>query len=250
MTGAQDPRSLAGMGVVVAGSSGKVGSHLVHGLAVRGARVVALGRSAERLAARLEEAWRDVAARVVVEAADLATDVGMAQAAAAAETHLGAIDAVVDAVGRFHPGSLIADPWEVWERAYEDNLAVHLRLVRAFVPRLAKRRRGDATARPCLTFIQGLAGETPNPPGGAMAVTGAAESMLARVMTREAGAQGVRVNGVVLGPVATHGALAEGHPERITGEDVADVVAYLVSPAAVATHGSFVLLRERACLVE
>jgi len=248
MTDAKDPRSLTGMGVVVVGSTGKVGSHLVHGLAVRGARVMALGRSAERLSARLADTWHDVATRVEIEAADLSSDAGMIQAAKAAEARLGAIDAVVDAVGRFHPGSLVSDPWDVWERAYEDNLAVHLRLVRALVPRLAARRREDPTARPCLTFIQGLAGETPNPAGGAMAVTGAAEAMLTRVMVREAGAQGVRVNGVVLGPVATHAALAEGHPERVTGEDVADVVAYLVSPAAVATHGSFVLLKERACL--
>jgi NAD(P)-dependent dehydrogenase (short-subunit alcohol dehydrogenase family) len=240
---------LDGLRIVVVGSTGKIGGHLVRGLLERGAFVCALGRSDERLDELVQSAvaGRD---RLVPMRSDLSTPKG---AEAARNAVRGVFkghppDAVVDAVGRFTAGSLLTGEEGVWETALEDNLNVHIRLARAFLPLLLERRGEDPSRWPPVTFtlVMGLAGETPNPAAGAMAVTGAAEAMLARVLAREAGPLGVSVNGVVLGPVATDEALASAHPERTRGMDVAAMVAYLVSPGGRSLHGSFVRLLERA----
>lgn len=243
---------LNGRHVAVAGSTGKIGGHIARGLVAAGAVVAALGRSESGLQRLLEtvEAGRD---RLLPVAADLSTPEGAQGAAAAAAAAIGPIDGVVDAVGRFTMGSLLTDPLSVWETALEDNLTVHIRLCRAFVPLLlaqAQVEASDAQAdfAPTLTLVMGLAGETPNPAAGGMAVTGAAEAMLARVLVREVGPRGVCVNGVVLGPIATSQALAQGHPERVRGEDVAAGVVRLLAPGSRALHGSFVLLKERAAV--
>lgn len=242
--------TLAGRRIVVAGSTGKIGGYVVRGLLHCGAQVVALGRDRERLEALSTGASAGPEQLTVIEA-DLRSESGAADTAAAVRQTLGGADGVVNAIGRFTMGSPVSGPTSVWETALEDNLTVHVRLARAFVPLLLERAgsagpaKSDPVLAPTFTFVMGLAGETPNPATGAMAVTGAAEAMLARVLVRELGPQGVRVNGVVLGPVATSPAVAEAHPERVQGGDVAAMVAHLQSGEATALHGSFVLLRER-----
>ena len=120
-------RDLAGARVAVVGATGALGSLLVSDLGSRGARVLAVGRDAERLAAL------DAPARVV---ADLGDARAGDHVAAAAREQLGGLDGLVNAAGVVAFGPLVDTPDEVLEELFLTNVVGPLFLLRRVLPLL------------------------------------------------------------------------------------------------------------------
>jgi cyclic-di-GMP-binding biofilm dispersal mediator protein len=120
-------RELAGARIAVVGATGALGSLVAAELERRGARLLVVGRDAERLA--------ELGTGVPV-VADLG-DAGAGDAVAtAAREHLGGLDGLVNAAGVVAFGSLAETPDEVVEELFLTNVVGPLFLLRRVLPLL------------------------------------------------------------------------------------------------------------------
>jgi short-subunit dehydrogenase len=131
---------LAGAVCLVTGASAGIGRATVDALALRGARVVALGRNAERLAG--------VGERQVIR--DLAEPEGLAD-------EVGPVDVLVNNAGFGWAGPLAETP-DV-ERLVAVNLVAPIVLARAFVPGMVAARRGHVVNVASIAGFVGPRGE-------------------------------------------------------------------------------------------
>lgn len=120
-------RTLEGSRVAVVGATGALGSLVAAELATRGARLLVVGRDADRLDAL------DAQARVV---ADLGDARAGADVASAAREHLGGLDGLVNAAGVVAFGPLAETPDEVVEELFLANVVGPLLLLRRVLPLL------------------------------------------------------------------------------------------------------------------
>ncbi len=116
---------LSGKRALVGGGGSGIGAGIATVLAAEGARVVLVGRTAERLEATASAIG---AARCV---ADLATADGPAAAVASAVDQLGGLDLLVVNSGGPPAGTFEALGEDEWARAIEGTLHSTLRLIRA-----------------------------------------------------------------------------------------------------------------------
>lgn len=118
---------LDGARIAVVGATGALGALLVAELARRGARLLVVGRDAERLTAL------GTGTPVV---ADLGDATAGERVAAAAGEHLGGLDGLVNAAGVVAFGPLVDTPDEVVEELFLTNVVGPLFLLRRVVPLL------------------------------------------------------------------------------------------------------------------
>ncbi|HKW09593.1 MAG TPA: SDR family oxidoreductase [Gemmatimonadaceae bacterium] len=187
MSGAQ----LAGRRVVVTGASRGIGLAIATTLAAAGARLTLLARdvrSLEKLAARLD-------------AVPIPCDVGNAaavdRAIAAIESNGGAPDILVNNAGLFRPSPVDATTPEALAAALEVNLIAPFRLVRAFLPAMLERGRGD------IVSIGSVADHATFPENAAYGASKHGLRALHEVMRTELRGTGVRVTLISPGPVDT-----------------------------------------------
>src|SRR5690606_13243043 len=130
---------LSGRTAIVTGSTSGIGYAIARGLAQAGANVVINGRSK----ANVEHAVVALAADVV--GADIrghAADVGSSEGCAAlVQSHPG-VDSLVNNVGIFGPEDFFQTADETWLRFFEVNVMSGVRLSRAYLPGMMKRRWG------------------------------------------------------------------------------------------------------------
>ena len=163
----------------------------------------------------------------------------------------GRLDVLVNNAGISLTGVPIADlPAADWERMLRINLSGPFYLIKAVLPHMRQRRSGhivnlssNVTQRFPATY-------------GAYTVSKAGVDALTRVLAKEEGPSGIRVNAIAPGPIATDmfaQALAVMGPERAdafvksiplgrTGqpEEIASAVRFLVSEAASYLTGQVV----------
>lgn len=120
---------LDGARVAVVGASGALGAGLARALAERGARVLLVGRDADRLA----DVGLSDAPQVVADLGDAAA--GDAVVAAARE-HFDGLDGLVNAAGVAAFGPLVDTPDEVIEEVFQTNVIGPLFLLRRVLPLL------------------------------------------------------------------------------------------------------------------
>jgi NAD(P)-dependent dehydrogenase (short-subunit alcohol dehydrogenase family) len=219
--------SLDGRCLLVAGATGTVGGFIVAGALERGATVVAIGRSAERLSALAGRFESDQQRRLHGVQCDLST-LGGAQPALDQIAAAGLqINAAVAALGHWQEGTDLLDlPMDDWLMTLNENLTAHFVAARAFAPIL------DGTADPCYVTMAGIAALKAVEGSGAVSVTGAAQQMLLRVLAAESGGSGVRYHQLLLTtPVIApdDAATRADHPDWILGPDVAGHVAKIVA---------------------
>lgn len=227
---------------IVTGAASGIGRATAECLAARGHSVVALDRDAETLA------WADAAPGVRPLVGDVTDPAANDEAVALAEREFGRLDALVLNAGGPAPGGLEALPPEDFDRVVELNLRAPWLGIRAAAPAL---RRAGGGAIVVTASVSGLGGDP-----GLFAYNAAKGGVvnLVRAAALDLARDGIRVNAVCPGPIRTpmtagltaHPELADGLASQIPlgrwGEasEVAEVIAFLASPAASFVTGAIV----------
>ena len=214
--------------------------------------------TAERLAAEgcavagVDLAWTDGSARALDARmiADVADWHGLEAAVNDAAAALGGLDAVVASAGIALRGTAVTTTPEEWERVFAVNVRGVYLTAKAAIPHL--RRAGGGAFVAVASQLGIVAAEN----AAAYCASKGAVIQLVRAMALDHTAEGIRVNCVCPGPTDTPllepyfaGAAdpaaerrsyeqAQAHGRLVSAEEVADAIAYLVSPGAASTLGA------------
>jgi NAD(P)-dependent dehydrogenase (short-subunit alcohol dehydrogenase family) len=206
---------------LVTGGSTGLGRALCHGLIAEGASVAFCGRDADQLAAAA--AALDAPDRVAAVAADVTVPADLARFVDTALERWGRIDGVVNNAGRSAAGRVEDLDDAAWESDLELKLLAAARLTRLTIPHL--RRTSGA-----IVNVLALAAKAPGAGSAPSSVSRAAGMALTKALSKELGADGIRVNAVLIG-------LAEsGQWDRMAaarGVDVADLYVTLARDAGI-----------------
>jgi 3-oxoacyl-[acyl-carrier protein] reductase len=235
----------SGTAIVTGGSRG-IGRAIVEALAKAGFRV-AIGyreRRAETdaLATRIHAAGGHA---IAVRTDVTRTEDANALVKAALDA-FGGVDVLVNNAGIALPNVSIADTEsQQWERVLAVNLTAPFHLIRAVLPHMREKRRGH--------IINISSNVTQRLPAGlgAYTVSKAGLEALTRVLAKEEGPNGIRVNAVAPGPIRTEmleefftkmgpertQAFLNSIPLRRAGEpqEIAAMVAFLATDASYVT---------------
>ncbi|TXK13882.1 SDR family oxidoreductase [Microbacterium hatanonis] len=217
---------------MVTGASSGIGEATARMLRSRGWDVVGVARRAERLEALEAETG------IVAYAADLTRGEDIdALAGWLAET--GPVHALVQVAGGARGTDLVehGDPAD-WQWMFEANVVSTQRLVAALLPLLRDAAASDGHAD--TVFVTSTAAQTAYPGGAGYNAAKAAEAMLVHALRLELNGEPLRVIEIAPGMVATEefslnrlrgdqnaaDRVYEDVENPLTGEDVADVIAY------------------------
>ncbi|MEU9009332.1 SDR family oxidoreductase [Streptomyces sp. NPDC048479] len=246
---------------VVSGATGGIGGAIVERLAADGARVVLLGRDAARLeAARKRIAERlgesgDGTHELTAVVLDINETASVEEGIAWVVGRFGRIDVLVNAAGDGPVAPLLESTDEQWNTTVNSKLFGAIRLTRAVARAMVERGAGR------IVFINGSFRREPDPLFVINGVTNAGLGGFAKAISRDLGRSGLRVNTVDPGATDTDlwtqtladlGRRFGISPEQVgedflgktpygslpTPADVAEAVAYLVSPGAAQVNGA------------
>lgn len=240
---------LSGKTALVTGSTQGIGLAIAEVLASSGARVAVNGRTPERVDSAVAQIGGDVVG--------VAVDVTTAEGAAQLQSELPDVDILVNNLGIFGavPAQDITD--EQWREYFDVNVLAAVRLIRMYLPGMAKRGWGRA-----IQIASDSALVTPEE----MIHYGVSKTALlavSRGFAKDAAGTGVTVNSVIAGPTHTAGVedfvyqlvdkslpwdeaqrefMRKHRPQSLIQRliepvEIANMVAYLASPLASATTG-------------
>ena len=246
MAASVETRPLAGRAAIVTGGARGIGAAIVERLASDGADVAFTYFGSTEAAGQLESRVRNHGGRSLAIKADAADADAVTAAVNAAAAEFGRLDFLVNNAGvlRWYPFDefTLAD--------FDHTVAVNVRSVfvaiQAAVPHMTEGGR-------IVNIGSVNADRTPSAGGGVYAMSKSALVGLARGLARDLGPQGITINNVQPGPTDTDmnpatGAGADGM-HRIMAvsrhgrpEEVAGMVAYLVSDEAAMVTGTNMLI--------
>jgi 3-oxoacyl-[acyl-carrier protein] reductase len=176
---------------VVTGASRGIGLETGRRLCAEGARVLFVGRDEEALAMAAEGCSGEYLAADV-------TDPGADERIiATCAEQMGGIDVLVNNAGTSYARSLEELTDDDWRAQYELHVLAPMRLMRAAAPRMAARGGGR------IVNVCSSSGKRPSQTNAAYSVTKAAQLSLSRVFADRYAADGVLVNAVAPGAVAS-----------------------------------------------
>ncbi|MDX6666843.1 MAG: 3-oxoacyl-[acyl-carrier protein] reductase [Solirubrobacteraceae bacterium] len=187
---------LEGKSCIVTGASRGIGLATARGLCAEGAHVLLYARDV----AALESAARECAAaggRAEALALDVTEPDAGERLVAATEERFDGLDVAVNNAGtsQARPLGELAD--DDWQKQWELHVMAPLRLMRAAAPRMAARGAGR------IVNVASSAGKRPTLTNAAYSVTKAAQLSLSRVFADTYARDGVLVNAVAPGAVAS-----------------------------------------------
>jgi NAD(P)-dependent dehydrogenase (short-subunit alcohol dehydrogenase family) len=249
---------LTGARAFVSGSTQGIGYAIARALLHEGADVVINGRAEDRVADAVDRLRDEVPGATV---SGLAADFQDAAAVEGMLAELGDVDILVNNVGVFGvaPFGDVAD--EEWRRYLEVNLMSGVRLSRRLLPGMLAADRGGR-----IVFVASESGVDVPADMVHYGVTKAAMIALGNGLAKTTRGTSVTVNTVLGGPTYSAGvagaveqiaaaqgmavdelkaAIAAGRPTSLVQrflepDEIANLVAYLVSPRAAATNGAAV----------
>jgi NAD(P)-dependent dehydrogenase (short-subunit alcohol dehydrogenase family) len=243
---------LDGLGIVLAGGTGRVGGATLRAAVAGGARVLVISRSRDSAERTIEGALLEGArSRAVPFEADLLREEDGESAVREALRRFGRLDAVVSLAGGGSRFVAIADSSVDDLRSnFENNaVAAYNLMVPALRAMLAQEPLPGARSRGRLVAVTAGSTKDPQPRFGLMGAAKAAVNVLMQAIAREHKADGIVANAVVLGTVATEAArdyLDEADfSAAASPEEVADVLTFLAADRASGINGALVDLNAR-----
>jgi 3-oxoacyl-[acyl-carrier protein] reductase len=189
---ANAPRTTA----LVTGASRGIGRAIAQALAAAGCEVLLVARDATALAQTAAEIQAGSGTQTHWLAADLATLSGTAEAAARAQSLFPKLDALVNNAGATVRANLLTATEADWEDGFALKFMSPVRLCRALWPMLI-------AAEGSVLNIAGAAARTPTADFIVGAAVNAAILSLTKSLADQGGADGVRVNALNPGIIAT-----------------------------------------------
>jgi 3-oxoacyl-[acyl-carrier protein] reductase len=230
-------KDLAGQVAFVTGGATGIGLAIAKRLAAAGATIALFNRNQERAEAAVAQI-RDAGGAAHAFAADIADTASVDAAFAAAATQLQRIDVLVNNAGLTRDGLFMRMGDDQWNEVLNTNLGGAFRCCRAVARGMMKARYGRIVNISSVVGLMGNAGQV-NYSASKAGLLGMTKSL-----ARELASRGVTVNAVCPGFIETDmtANLPEGARAELmakiplgrlgTAADVAEVVAFLVSPRA------------------
>jgi 2-keto-3-deoxy-L-fuconate dehydrogenase len=233
-----DPR-LRDLVAVVTGAGSGIGLATTSALLAEGAGVAALDLQPPPLREGLLPLRADVTDQNAVDAA-----------VAAAASHFGGIDVLVNNAGIGAVGSVVDNQLDEWRRVFDVNVFGMVRLARACLPWLRRSRHA------AIVNVASIVSWTGLPQRACYAASKGAVYSLTLAMAADAVADGIRVNCVCPGtvdtpwvarllaaapdPTAARAALVARQPmgRLATADEVAAAIVYLAAPATGCVTGT------------
>ncbi|HEY2166117.1 MAG TPA: SDR family NAD(P)-dependent oxidoreductase [Jatrophihabitantaceae bacterium] len=222
---------------LVTGASSGIGEAAVRRLVARGYRVAAVARRADRLEALAAESNGSVLAIT----ADVTDEVQARGALTRTVAELGGLDVLINNAGIMLLGPFETSPREDWRRMLELNVLALMTLAQEAIPHLRKAAAGPRGIADIIN-VGSVAGRTARPNFAAYNASKWAVTAFTEALRQELAPDGIRVSVVQPGAVDTEllshvdagfrerlAAGPLGSVQRITADDVADAIDYLVT---------------------
>jgi 3-oxoacyl-[acyl-carrier protein] reductase len=181
---------------IVTGGSRGIGLEVARQLTAEGAKVLLVGRGAEALRAAADACGAGDAAVQWVALDVTAPDAGERVVGACLE-RFGAVDALVNNAGTSNVRALDQLTDDEWQAQWEIHVMAPMRLMRAAIPEMVRRGFGR------VVNVSSSSGKRPGQRNVAYSVSKAAELSLSRAYADAYARDGVLVNAVTPGPVAS-----------------------------------------------
>ncbi|MEO2032339.1 MAG: SDR family oxidoreductase [Planctomycetaceae bacterium] len=192
-----DRFSLNGRNAVVTGGTRGIGLAIAQGFLEAGANVTICSRKQESVDSALAELQR-FSGSVQGVAAHVGKTADLERLVSTAEEHFGPISILVNNAGTNpYYGPIIDSEELAWDKTMDVNLKAPYLLSQLVG------RKMMAAAGGSIINIASVAGQTASPNQGIYSITKAGVIMLTRVMARELGAHGIRVNCICPGVIKT-----------------------------------------------
>ena len=188
---------LKGKVALVCGASQGLGEASALALAREQASLVICARNRERLLATARTIGDETGARVLPAVCDLASGDDVERLVDQALERFGTIDILVTNVGHPQMGDFFSHDEAAWRDGFEGVLLPVVRLCRRVIPHMVQGKWGR------IVHITSVAVKDPHPPYYLSSVYRAGVAALSKLLAREFGREGVRVNTVCPGVFKT-----------------------------------------------
>lgn len=232
---------LKGKVALVTGASSGIGRAMAKALAAEGAKVVLVGRSAERL----DKVASDIGGDTLTIAADLTKPAEVDRTVAEAIKKFGRIDILLPNAGLYIPGDVAEGNPDAWDELLSINVNSVFRLVRAVLPAMIERKGGHIVVTSSIAGHQALHWEP------VYSASKHAIQSFVHGLRRQVAAHNIRVGEVAPGVVLNElwgytdpkaiDAKVESR-EGIRSEDVAEAVIFMLTRPANVTIRDLVIL--------
>lgn len=232
---------VAGKIVLVTGASSGIGRALAQAVGRAGAKVVLVGRSAERLQAVADT----IDSATLILPLDLTVPANVARIVEQSEAAFGGIDIVLANAGLYVPGNVVDGDADAWDELLRVNVNSVFRLVRTVLPAMVARQSGH------IVFTSSVSGHQAIHWEPIYSASKHAIQAFVHGLRRQVAPDNVRVGAVAPGVVLNElwgyhdedaiAAKLEAR-EGLRSEDVADAVMFMLTRPANVTIRDLVIL--------
>ena len=231
-------RELKGLGAIVTGSTGNLGSATAKALAQAGAKVLINGRTSEKKAVEIVEEIENAGGTALSLMADVTDEISVKRMIETAATEFGRLDILVNNVGPANKGPVTGIPYEDWRNIMAQKLDSAFLTIKHAVPYLAAGGRG------AIINVGASSAHTGNPQRSVDVAAKMGLAGLTGSLAVELAPQNITVNCVAPGrfhkpgtEVSEH--FANGIPAGREGDplEFAETIRFLVGPHSRYTSG-------------